>query len=98
METMEQTEAGRKERVRVVNEIINKNLEAMENLYMRWQEEKQYEDFKDYIKEFKKIFGDMYVKASKRPFGVILNIKDFPYKIQFNIISRGYEWRQVREI
>jgi hypothetical protein len=40
-------------------------------LKMRWNDEKEYEDFADYIGEMKKLIstGWVFVAATKRPFG-----------------------------
>jgi hypothetical protein len=40
-------------------------------LYGRWLDEHEYEDWKDYENELKKIFPTM-TKSSKRPFGVFV--------------------------
>ena len=45
------------------------------NLYDRWQDEKEYEDFNDYIAVMMKYMpnGATLVKGTKRPFGVVIN-------------------------
>lgn len=45
------------------------------NLYDRWQDEKEYEDFNDYIAVMMKYMpnGATLVKGTKRPFGVVVN-------------------------
>jgi hypothetical protein len=61
------TEAGQK-----VREFIRGDkAETLCNLYERWQDEKEYEDFVDYVREFKKIFDydKCHIKGTKRPFG-----------------------------
>lgn len=44
-------------------------------LYGRWQDEKEYEDFNDYIKAMMNFMpnGATLVKGTKRPFGVVIN-------------------------
>jgi hypothetical protein len=51
------------------------------NLYDRWQDEREYEDFNDYVKVMQKavekVVGDITnVKGSKRPFGLSFKLTD----------------------
>jgi len=66
------------------------------NLYARWQDEKEYEDFEDYIhlvknklKEFKVTF----LKMTKRPFCVHYELDGVTYVIFVN--SRQYGYKRV---
>lgn len=60
------------------NEVIGameKHQDLLFNLYGRWQDEKQYEDWNDYIACMRKNIPN-YVASTKRPFGVIVKVKD----------------------
>lgn len=64
------------ERQNVINVLNNRpTLECFYYLYERWQDEKEYEDFNDYVKVMMKYMpeGATLVKGTKRPFGVVIN-------------------------
>ena len=44
-------------------------------LYERWQDEREYEDINDYLKEMQKLVPEAY-KISKRPFGITCKCTD----------------------
>lgn len=45
-------------------------VEFLEYLYSRWQDEKEYEDWSEYVTAIKKKFSNFdIIKTSKRPFG-----------------------------
>lgn len=44
-------------------------------LYGRWQDEKEFEDFKEYEDDMKKCFENA-IKGTKRPFGVKIQCSD----------------------
>jgi hypothetical protein len=51
-----------------------KSIGLMENLYNRWQDEHEYEDFNDYVKPLQPIATECGVKIvamKKRPFSVV---------------------------
>ena len=59
------------------NALVNsqKILNLFVNLYIRWQDEKEYEDFNEYAKvmarNVKNVIGDITdVKGTKHPFGI----------------------------
>ena len=60
-----------------ISKVLNntKCIEHFNNLYYRWQDEKQYEDFNDYVKSMMRVMpeGATLIKGSKRPFGVTFN-------------------------
>ena len=78
---------------------------AMQNtfdmLFGRWQDEKQYEDFKEYEAYFKKMFDQfikevkmenaVFLKASKRPFGITFDFEG--WRFDFTATSREYRWK-----
>lgn len=64
------------ERQNVINVLNNRQtLEHFLYLYERWQDEKEYEDFNDYVTSMMQSMpkGATLVKGTKRPFGVIIN-------------------------
>ena len=56
-----------------IENLVKQTQTLMANLYERWQDEKEYEDFADYEKVIKeavdKIGGITFIKGTKRPFG-----------------------------
>ena len=73
-------------------------------LWARWQDEKQYEDWKDYHNRMKtdldevasrlNIFNVTFLTSKKRPFGFTFNIDGF--NILFSVTARQYKWKQVK--
>lgn len=64
------------ERQNVINVLNNRpTLEHFYYLYERWQDEKEYEDFNDYVKGMMNYMpeGATLIKGTKRPFGVVIN-------------------------
>lgn len=64
------------ERQNVINVLNNRQtLEHFLYLYERWQDEKEYEDFNDYVTSMMQSMpkGATLVKGTKRPFGVVIN-------------------------
>lgn len=81
---------------------ITKMFEGMQdllsNLYVRWLDEKEYEDINDYKKvvdaELKKYSMEV-TKMNKRPFGFNFTIgNDAVYQIIMK--SAAYEWKRVK--
>ncbi len=72
------------------------------DLYGRWQDEKEYEDFNDYVGVMKKMIlarspkMTTFVRGSKRPFGITIQIPGFPYKVQVVVGSRHVGWQAVK--
>lgn len=66
-----------------------KDIEHLEYLHMRWNDEKEYEDWKDYEKSIRKRFSYLdVVKVSKRPFG-------FSFKVNTNVIRVSVTSRNI---
>ena len=74
-----------------INKVLNDSnaIRKFDYLYWRWQDEKQYEDFNDYVEAMMKFMpsGATLVKGSKRPFGV--TIKYGGQKVQISLKHRG---------
>ena len=60
------------------------------HLYDRWQDEKEYEDFKDYKESFSKVTGLKIVKMTSRPFKVIFLFKGNKYYM--HLTSRSFDY------
>lgn len=60
-----------------ISEVINNlgTIQKFDYLHERWQDEKEYEDFNEYVKAMMKSMpeGATLVKGHKRPFGVTFN-------------------------
>lgn len=66
------------------------------NLYDRWQDEREYEDWNEYKKYFETHSGFKLVAASKRPFSFSFEHKDFPGAVyQIKVTSRSIAWRRI---
>ena len=61
---------------KVVGFIKNfENVEKIENLHQRWQDEREYEDWTDYENVMKDMWnGEEFIKGTKRPLG--FKVKD----------------------
>ena len=98
----EMNEAGINARKNTVNVILLHCEKIFTSLYCRWQDEKANEDFKDYTDALMaKVMdvapkGTKLVKGHKRPFGITIDIPNFPYKIKLVRNARSYGWKQVK--
>ena len=74
----------------------------LDSLSFRWECEKEYEDFKDYISIMEKTIlpkcpvGTKFVKGSKRPFGCTLDIPEFPHNVQISVNAKSIGYKLVR--
>ena len=59
----------------MIKHIHNNYSKLLFNLYKRWQDEKEYEDFNEYVEHFKKSVPET-IKGLKRPFGFIVKCSD----------------------
>jgi len=81
--------------------LLDSMKKTFEILYGRWQDEKEYEDWKDYQEHFKKTFNAMkelakaknavFVKATKRPFGITFDFEG--WTVVFYIKTTEYGWK-----
>lgn len=70
--------------------------DVIDNLYCRWQDEKQYEDIKDYQKPLASFLTKAQatdVKMNKKPFGFTCKIGDAIY--QYTRTSREYGYSRI---
>jgi len=66
----------------------------MSNLYARWQNEKDYEDFAEYVEVIKKNAiknGAKFIKAGRRPFGYVWEMNDRTYQTEVSAKTIGYK-------
>lgn len=72
-------------------------LPILDNLYCRWQDEKEYEDINDYKVAFAKAAKVNVVKATKRPFGFVVEFSELPGN-QYHIIAtaRTSQWKRLK--
>ena len=69
------------------SQVFNKTAPVVDNLYNRWQDEQQYEEWKDYAKVLKKSVqdaGGVFVKATSQPFEVFFKSAEGTFKIKVN--------------
>lgn len=77
-----------------LNEVIN--AVWLDNLYYRWQDEKEYEDFNDYKKAFEKHSKFKLLRARKSPMSFTFIIPEFPQAIyEIKCGARSNSWRRV---
>lgn len=79
--------------------------EFLINLFWRWQDEKEYEDWNDYVSVMKKKFETLiaennmsnavYYSCSKRPFGVKFDFEGFRVTLYANSTSYGWKSKQL---
>lgn len=87
----------------VASDFYKASIDYGVNLYMRWQCEKEYEDFADYAAAFENHLRDYcdakdvvieFVKATKRPFG--FQFKVGANKYQFKVTARECRVTSIR--
>lgn len=61
----------------------NKNTDYVADLYLRWLDEKEYEDIEDYALAFSEHFKIKDVIPTKEPFG-------FKFKCKYNVMAHVY--------
>ena len=69
-----------------------------ENLYVRWQNEKDYEDIADYAKCFAQIAQDTgctIVRGTKRPFGVVFAVLNSTRTFQLRVTNTQYSYKRL---
>ena len=74
-------------------------------LYWRWQDEKEYEDWNDYVNVMKLKFESLiiehnmsnavYFSCKRRPFGIVFDFEGFRFTIYANSTSYGWKSKQL---
>lgn len=80
-----------------INNLVNTKtvLNTLMNLKFRWEDEGRYENFDRYgevmFNSVKKVVGDnaKFVKAMKRPFGLIFELEGVKYKLFLKMNARS---------
>lgn len=96
-----------------MNEITKSKVQALcdsmetiiNNLYGRWEDEKEYEDWADYIAKLKSVFSHeivinqmtnaVYVKVGKRPFGITFDFEGWRVTLSAKSTSYGWQAKQL---
>jgi hypothetical protein len=83
----------------LMNSTVNeKSMKTLGYLWSRWQDEKEYEDWNDYVKELSKLVpvGAENVTYSKHPFGITFELCEgnFRGKYTINYTSKGGGWER----
>ena len=70
-----------------VDKILNdeKVMGTLISLYGRWQDEKEFEDWKDYEKAMSKLVKYPFKKGTKRPFGFVIEVDKMNIHIHLKI-------------
>jgi hypothetical protein len=84
-----------------ITDLFNAMQKTMEMLWGRWQDEKEYEDFQDYVDHLNKVLEAMkkqtmttnavFVKMQKRPFQFVFDFEG--WRVSFKMTARQYSWR-----
>lgn len=85
-----------KEALAKANHIWKELDEHMDYLYARWLEESAFEDFAEYeavVKTEVEKLGGKFVKMTKRPFAVTVEIDE--HTIQIKLTQTEYVWKRV---
>lgn len=82
-------------RAEIMKLLVRRVEDVLCNLYNRWQDEKENEDFSDYEKVMSDMVDHGFVKGTKRPFGFIVQMDGFPYRSQVFVNSRCISWKSV---
>lgn len=105
MSVSDRTPQGVNERTAFMDCLLTKIEVTLSNLYSRWEDEKEHEDFADYERILRGMFifhgngGDgsiEFVKATKRPFGMIVKPVGFPFAVHIFQNSRHLGWKSVK--
>lgn len=88
-----------------VNALMGLFTESLSHLYDRWQDEKMYEDWNDYIKVIKANFYEyckkalmtnaVFVKGSKRPFGFTFDFESWRVVMSVSYKSLGWKAKKL---
>lgn len=84
------TEQERKEKAKRLFEEMD---EVISNAYVRWLDEKEYEDINDYAVLFQpnvEAIGGQFIRMTKRPFGFIYTLDEATYQVSINNTSYKY--------
>jgi hypothetical protein len=91
---------ARAERNRIMTKIALDMQSVMENMYFRWLDEKEYEDFNEYKAVAQKKLAEVapeaeFVTLRKCPFDLVFKMPNFPWKVALTINGRSYGWKSA---
>lgn len=95
----EKSAAGVSARSKVMDGIVRKVGDTLANLYGRWLDEREHENFADYAKvmaDMCQTFDCKFIKASKRPFGFTIQPNGFPYAVLVSVNTNSIGWKAVK--
>ena len=78
-------------------DFFEKAVEIITNLYIRWQDEKEYEDINNYQKPLQKLADACKVritKMTKRPFGCQFAVGDKVFKLCMT--AKSYSYKRIK--
>lgn len=79
-----------------MNQIMNKSLKKFYYFYDRWQDEKEYEDWKDYTNAIQKLvsnFGGIFIKATDKPFRIFFSWAG--RNIRVTVTNKELKWKEA---
>jgi hypothetical protein len=86
------------ETLNIINKMFKDIEDLLSNLHFRWQCEKEYEDFKDYVDIIKKALPPQIIlkDVTKRPFGFRFRVKGFEEALyHVKLTTKTYGWNRV---
>ncbi len=98
----EKTEAGAVARGEVMSKVMDTTADYLSMLECRWQDEKEYEPFSDYIEAFRKFLAAkcpdvVLIEGRKgKPFGFIIQPAGFPFRVLLFATARHVGWKVSR--
>lgn len=83
-------------RSKIMGDLVDKTAEHISYLWGRWQDEKKYEDFNEYIKSFKDKLKEIDPKAElismTKKFAITIKMPGFPYNPIIRVTSKHIGW------
>ena len=90
------TQEGADARAKAMREVLATVEGLLIKLYARWQDEREYEDFEDYAKVLQEICPVEFIRATRRPFGMIMKPEGFPFAVQVFVTSTSFGWKPLQ--
>jgi hypothetical protein len=88
-----------KERIAIANKFFEDSQKMVGYLYIRWQDEKEYEDINDYgkpVQEALEKIGGKLISMHKKPFGFTYELADFQYRVRHT--AKEYSFARVDQV
>lgn len=88
-------------RTKYMDDFIKRYEKFLSQMHARWQDEKQYEDIKDYsdalMKVFKKDKREIALLSFTKTFDIKMAVSGFPYDILLKVRARTIEWVAIKK-